>query len=111
MSRRLRIFATVILLHTPATAADWPQFRGPTGDGISTSRDVPIEWSDTENIAWKQAIPGVGWSSPVLSKGKLYLTTAVDNDGAPASLWAICVDATTGRIVWTKEVFQHAADV
>lgn len=61
---------------TTAAAADWPEFRGPTRDGISTATNVPVEWSATENVAWKQPIPGTGWSSPVLVDGKLYLTTA-----------------------------------
>ena len=60
--------------------ADWPQFRGPTGDGVSDATNVPVEWSATDHVAWKQPIPGVGWSSPVLSNGKLYLTTAVGDD-------------------------------
>ena len=69
-----------------AQAADWPQFRGPTGDGISTATNVPTEWSTADHITWKQPIPGVGWSSPVLAGDKLYLTTAVTNDDESTSL-------------------------
>src|SRR5689334_3802993 len=49
-----------------AAAEDWPQFRGATGQGISESKDVPLDWSATKNVAWKAEIPGRGWSSPVL---------------------------------------------
>ena len=50
-----------------ATAQDWPEFRGPGGQGHSTDRGVPLEWSEKQNIAWKTAVPGQGWSSPVVS--------------------------------------------
>src|SRR6478752_1224676 len=69
-----------------APAAEWPEFRGSTADGISTAKNVPAEWSVTEHIAWKQAIPGVGWSSPVIADGKIYLTTAVGKEAEPISL-------------------------
>ncbi len=62
-------------------------------------------------MAWKQAIPGVGWSSPVLAEGKLYLTTAVGKEGEPVSLRALCVDAADGHIVWNTEVLEPEADV
>ena len=45
----------------------WPEFRGPTGQGTSTATDLPVVWSATTNVIWKQAIPGLGWSSPVLA--------------------------------------------
>jgi outer membrane protein assembly factor BamB len=108
---RLAIIALALLFLRPATAADWPQFRGPTGDGVSTATDVPIQWSATENVAWKRAIPGVGWSSPVLAGGRLYLTTAVGDGDGPISLRALCIGAADGRILWNTEVFQPARDV
>lgn len=97
--------------NNPSFANDWPQFRGPTGDGISLATNVPIQWNATENVAWKQAIPGVGWSSPVLSRGRLYLTTAVEDDAGAVSLRALCVDTTDGRIVWNVEVFRPEPSV
>jgi outer membrane protein assembly factor BamB len=63
-----------------AVAGDWPEFRGPTAMGISTAKDLPVRWSSTENVVWKQEIPGTGWSSPVLRDGRVYLTTAVETD-------------------------------
>src|SRR5262245_29923475 len=47
-------------------ADDWPQFRGPTGQGQANAHDLPLHWSQTENIRWKADIPGKGWSSPVI---------------------------------------------
>ena len=57
----------------------WRQFRGPDGQGHSEATNLPITWSETENILWKAAVPGRGWSSPVFADGKIWLTTAVEN--------------------------------
>ena len=56
---------------------NWPGFRGPTGQGLSTATNLPVEWSSTKHVAWKRAVPGTGWSSPVVYKGHVYLTSAV----------------------------------
>ncbi|MEI6356384.1 MAG: PQQ-binding-like beta-propeller repeat protein, partial [Verrucomicrobiota bacterium] len=82
-----------------AVAGDWPEFRGPTGQGHSTAKDLPIRWSATENIAWKTAIPGSGWSSPVLAGGNLYLTTAAPIEGSKdLSLRVLCLSASEGKV-------------
>src|SRR5438067_11904587 len=57
-------------------SAQWPQFRGPGGQGQSAERGLPIEWSESKNVAWKVPVPGRGWSSPVVSDGRVWLTTA-----------------------------------
>lgn len=103
----LRSFAAALLLCQVAVAGDWPEFRGPTRDGVSTATNVPTTWSPTENVKWKQAIPGNGWSSPVLVGGKLYLTTATGSaDAGDVSLRALCLDAADGRILWDEEVLR-----
>ena len=69
MNSRILIFAFVAAFYSfPALAADWPQFRGPLGNGVSTEKNLPIQWSETKNITWKQEIPGKGWSSLRSSK-------------------------------------------
>src|SRR5438105_1670512 len=68
-----------------SATADWPEFRGPGGQGISMAKDVPIKWSAEENIAWKVDLPGTGWSSPILVDGRLFLTAAVPVDGGKVS--------------------------
>jgi outer membrane protein assembly factor BamB len=104
MLKIVRSLIVVLLLCASAAASDWPQFRGPGGNGVSDARNVPIEWSSSENVAWKTPIPGEGWSSPVLASGKLYLTSAVAGDDEEAvSLRAICIDAADGRVVWNVE--------
>ena len=65
---------------------------GPTGQGISRAEKAPLTWSATENVAWKVRVPGRGWSSPVLAKGRIYLTTATGEEG-DVSLRALCFDA------------------
>jgi len=89
-----------------ASPESWPEFRGPTGQGISLATNVPITWSSSNNVAWKVALPGNGWSSPVLSENRLFITAAVPNpDGASVSLHAFCLDADDGAIIWDQEVF------
>jgi outer membrane protein assembly factor BamB len=91
-----------------ASAVDWPQFRGPRGQGISNARNVPVNWSSSSNILWRAEIPGRGWSSPVLRRGRLYVTTSVSpaENGNP-SLRALCLDAGSGKSLWDTEVFVH----
>ena len=74
-------------------SSEWPEFRGPDGQGHSTAIGLPVVWSETENIAWKVAIPGRGWSSPVIRGDKIWLTTA---DGEPPTLRVICLDRKSG---------------
>jgi outer membrane protein assembly factor BamB len=105
----LRLAITAALwVNCSLRAGDWPEFRGPTGQGLSTARNVPIEWSDTTNVVWKQAVPGAGWSSPVLKAGRIYLTTAVNLDEENRrSLRALCLDAKDGHLVWDTEVLRQ----
>jgi outer membrane protein assembly factor BamB len=114
MPRLLALCLLVFFVANAVQASDWPQFRGPAGDGHADATNLPTTWNETTNIAWKTAIPGKGWSSPSLYKGRLYLTAAVplavgDTEG-PQSLRAICVDASRGKILWNSEVFQQPAD-
>ncbi len=88
----------------PARAADdWPQFRGPDGQGHATASLLPAKWSETENIRWKTAIVGLGWSSPVVSSDRIWLTTAVE---AEHSLRLVCVERDSGQILYDVEVFR-----
>ncbi|MEI6350951.1 MAG: PQQ-binding-like beta-propeller repeat protein [Verrucomicrobiota bacterium] len=83
-------------------ADEWPQFRGPDGQGRSDAIDLPLTWSETENVKWKSAIPGEGWASPVVSGSQIWMTTATD---AGKSLRAVCVDFETGKLLKDVEVF------
>ena len=86
-------------------AEDWPEFRGPTGQGHSTETGLPLEWDDSRNVLWKTAVPGRGWSSPVILGRRVWLTTSVADRGG-ASLRAMAFDAETGRQLVDTEVFR-----
>lgn len=80
MKRRLALwcpaFAGLMCLGAAvAEAQEWPDFRGPDAQGHSTERGLPLEWNERKNINWKTAVPGLGWSSPVVANGKVWITT------------------------------------
>jgi outer membrane protein assembly factor BamB len=97
---RLTLF---LVLVSVVFAADWPQFRGPGGQGVSDEANVPLTWSETKNVRWKTAIPGRGWSSPVIQGDRIWLTTATEEG---RSLRAIAVNVNTGAIEKNVEIFQ-----
>src|SRR5262245_34984549 len=102
---RSRLTLSLVLLAVVAHAENWTEFRGPTGQGHSVERGLPMTWSETENVAWKVPIPGRGWSSPAVVNEQVWLTTALEEG---RSLRAICLNRDTGRIVHNMEVFQLA---
>lgn len=83
----------------------WPQFRGPDSAGHAPGHRPPMQWSDTQNIEWRKTIPGLGWSSPSIHNGVLYLTTAVPQ-GEGLSLRVLALDAQTGEPRWEREIKQ-----
>ncbi len=106
-------------------AAEWPQFRGPDGQGHSSAKDLPVEWSETSNVAWKAELPGKGWSSPVIDGNQIWLTYAIDdplseeakqqklksNTGnqplvlaGTVHMHALCIDRATGELLHDVEV-------
>lgn len=100
------LFALLLSLGAQAARAeDWPQFRGPTGQGHSAETGLPLEWSDSRDVVWKTPVPGLGWSSPVVVGGRVWLTTSVEERGA-ASLRAMAFDVDSGREVVNAEVFR-----
>jgi outer membrane protein assembly factor BamB len=100
-----------ICLTSQSIARDWPAFRGPTRDGMSPAVGVPVEWSPSENIVWKQPVPGIGWSSPVWVDGKIYLTTATGSaEEENISLRVLCLDQVSGEVVWDVEAIRPASD-
>lgn len=82
---------------------DWTEFRGSKADGRAVGPATPLVWSDSQNVVWKSAVPGLGWSSPVVADGIVYLTTAVPKDSG-LSLRALAFDASTGAIRWDREI-------
>ncbi len=96
----LVLFA-VVSASPRAHAENWPQFRGPTGQGISAEKSLPIQWSASENVAWKTPVPGEGWSSPVVYGDHVFLTATT---AGGSKCHVIAIDRRTGSILWNKEV-------
>lgn len=114
-----RVFPLIILLfvflsdvHYQIHAADWSQFRGPSGNGISHSTGLPTEWSAEKNIIWKTKLPGHGSSSPVLFGDQIFLTAytgyglKVDDPNQPTDLrlHVIAINRQSGKIMWDESV-------
>ena len=94
-------FILFFLISTTQLVADWPQFRGPDGQGHSNEKGVPIQWAEDRNITWKSAVPGQGWSSPVIAANQVWMTGA-EVEGK--SLHAVCIDKTSGALLYNIEV-------
>lgn len=124
-------FTALLLLACPIEAANWPQWRGPDGRGISPETAVPLEWSADRNVAWKTPIPGRGHSQPIIWGDRVFLTTAIEGavvEGAkavphtdagkpflhPDSVGAnrqhtfkvLALDARNGRVIWERDAWQ-----
>lgn len=100
----LSIFAFLPLLAEVSPANDWPQFRGPDGNGHADASDLPTEWSDTKNVKWKTAIPHKGWSTPLVSATQVWLTTATAEGH---DFFVLCLDRATGKVLHEAKLF-HA---
>ena len=107
------VFALLVCTAARICAEDWPEFRGPTGQGHSAERGLPLDWSESRHIIWKSEVPGTGWSSPVVRDGRVWMTTAVNTreirlkpDPAPsqASLRVLAFNVDTGRLLVNTEV-------
>ena len=106
---RLLGFLSVLSTAVFGEAKDWREFRGPTGQGTSVAVNVPETWGANENVAWKVPVPGRGWSSPVIARDRIYLTSAVGEE-YEVSLRAMCFDAKDGRVIWDVEVFKPSEE-
>ena len=93
------LFATL----TALSADNWPEFRGPYGDGRSDATNLPLTWSETENVRWKTAIHDKGWSSPVVWGNQVWLTTATENGD---KCYAVAVDRDTGKVIHDILLFE-----
>src|SRR4051812_7125903 len=93
----------LVLLLSPSLllAENWPGWRGPRGDGSSLEKNVPLEWSATENVRWKVKVPGVGHSSPIIYGDRVFVTTC-DSDNNRVLM---CLNREDGSEKWQKVVF------
>ncbi|MDB4772904.1 MAG: PQQ-binding-like beta-propeller repeat protein [Verrucomicrobiales bacterium] len=97
----MRILILWILLTGTLTAQNWPGWRGPTGDGISTEKELPTSWSPTENIGWKSPIAGDGHSSPIIWENRVFLTTSLTEKNERRLL---CLNRLDGKTLWDRVV-------
>ncbi len=108
----MRTLLPLLIVAVSLHAADWPQFRGPTADGVTTDTNLPLTWSEKENLVWRTELPGPGSSSPIISGDKIFLTSYsgygidVKEPGDMKNLkrHAICLDKKTGKILWNHEI-------
>jgi len=105
------VILTSIIVTGQLSAAEWPQFRGPGGQGSTSEKNLPLKWSATENVAWKTELPGFGSSSPIALDDRLYVTCysgyGVD-DRSPGKqedlkLHVVCL-TMEGKIVWDEHI-------
>lgn len=121
MTRTAFAFALLALFPAPGSAQGWPSWRGPSGNNVAPAdASPPIEWSEDQNVRWKVAIPGDGASTPVVHKGRIYLTSAVDTgrDDAPTAandakgptriyeFVVLAIDRHSGKELWRKTVLE-----
>ena len=99
-----------VLVCSLSSAADWTRFRGPNGSGIAgDDKPVPTEWSDEKNLKWKTPLPGAGYSSPIVSGDRVFVTCWSGGNGrggdqSDLKRHLVCIDRATGKILWEKSV-------
>jgi len=91
-----------LLLAAVSPAANWPQFRGLNGQGVSPETEVPLQWNATNNVAWRTTIPGEAWSSPIVWENHVFVTTATDGG---ETCRVLALDRRDGRVLWDRAVF------
>ncbi len=115
----VRFVSIVAVLFVPVLCgADWPQFRGPGGSGVSDDTGLPVSWNAEENVIWKTALPGFGASSPIVLGEKIFLTAysgyGLDPDEPGQQedlrLHVLCADRKTGDIIWDKSTEARLPD-
>jgi outer membrane protein assembly factor BamB len=113
------LLPAILAASTAVAEQSWPQFRGPRGDGTSLASDVPLNWSETNNLAWKVPVPGRGRSSPIVLEDRIWLTTALERGVKHTSIYAedmltadhvtleaLSLDRLQGNIHWRTPVFE-----
>jgi len=99
------LFVALIALRLDAAETNWPEFRGPNGNGTSASTNLSLRWSEEQNVKWKTPIHGKAWPSPVIWEQHVWLTTATTNG---QELFVLCLDRDTGRVLQDQKLFDVA---
>lgn len=101
MRKLLAICYALSLAAVPAMAENWPMWRGPRGDGTSCERNIPTEWSETKNVAWKVPVEGIGHSSPIVWQDRVFITSC--NTKTRERL-LLCFRIADGKLLWRRTV-------
>jgi len=103
ISRRISalIMIVCLLLSTRVLAGDWPHWRGPFLNGSSEEKNLPSSWGKTENVAWVVSLPGHSSATPIIAKGKVFVSSTDKNSG---NLFALCLDTKNGKEIWRKKL-------
>ena len=112
MSYASRFLLVLVAALGGVSRADWPEFRGPcfkrhaNAPGDTNLLGLPLEWSETNHIVWRTAIPHFGWSTPVIAGQQLWLTTATEGGN---DFFALCVDRDSGKVLFNERLFHSDA--
>jgi outer membrane protein assembly factor BamB len=101
MLKSILVLFGVLVCPPLVMAADWTQFRGPGGQGISLEKGLPTIWGEKENVRWKADLPGRGLSCPVIAGGRVYLTACSGFE--EKRLHVLCFDEATGKKLWERQ--------
>lgn len=93
----------ILILTAPLLAADWPGWRGPRRDGVSSETNFPLTWSATENVRWKVPLPGLGVSAPIVTGDRVIVTSSGGRSGEELHL--LCFDRVSGKTRWHRRLF------
>jgi outer membrane protein assembly factor BamB len=99
--KRIVLLAVLLSSHSTLLATDWPHFRGPFFNGSTDEKNLPTEWSPTENIAWSADLPGPSSATPTIWKDRVFVSSTV-TDGE--KLVALCFDRKTGDQIWSRDI-------
>ena len=100
MSGYLKTIALAALV-IMSSGADWKQFRGSAANSVAEQTQLPLSWTDSENVAWKVDLPGRGPSSPIVVDGNVIVTASSGQD--QERLHVLCFDAATGQKRWERQ--------
>jgi outer membrane protein assembly factor BamB len=100
---RILLALTCLILTWASTLADWPGWLGPNRDGLSPEKELPVTWSQTENLRWKVAVPGAGVSAPIVWRDRVFVTSSTGKSGEHLHLF--CFHRDDGRRLWERRFF------
>jgi outer membrane protein assembly factor BamB len=113
MIRALPLSIALTSVACVAQGENWPCFRGPSRQGISSETNLPLKWSASENVRWKTSVPGESWASPIVWNDRIFVSTATEDGTSPPDAQAQIIsgagdvvqgfDAATGERLWSSK--------